>query len=392
MQTRVALDRSRGLFFCPSSLVYGLESYLRTSGESNHHRQSVSDRVPRYQLHHEDDWTEAEGIFTTAWCSDACWQQSAHRRILQPAICSHTHQREQAYLHRRAPRLDGHVLCISSSRPTCVYQQSYKRIPSATCQHRNCLVRRQWCWRCLSTAVAKVPRPMMKPITYFFPLAADFALRLGPNNDRSGQIKCKHYETSWFHNSRQIQTHTNKNEAKQRRLAHLPARFAFRQQETQQNNTGPKPQPKRSFAVHRCHVALLPLRPSAHRSSAWRSSPRSQWCWHLDRRRKLFPPTDALCDLPCWNGAFVQLAERASTENGLGFFAATAMTLVCCIMKTSVPDSTKSSCSDRSELRQAVQAQPDDLRFSSHSTKSMEVKQQSSRSEFNGSAWVRPWQ
>ena len=36
--------------------VYGLESYSRTSGESNHHRQSVSDtRVPRYQLHHEDD-------------------------------------------------------------------------------------------------------------------------------------------------------------------------------------------------------------------------------------------------------------------------------------------------------------------------------------------------
>ena len=35
--------------------VYGLESYSRTSGESNHHRQSVSDtRVPRYQLHHGD--------------------------------------------------------------------------------------------------------------------------------------------------------------------------------------------------------------------------------------------------------------------------------------------------------------------------------------------------
>ena len=36
--------------------VYGLESYSRTSWESNHHQQSVSDtRVPRYQLHHEDD-------------------------------------------------------------------------------------------------------------------------------------------------------------------------------------------------------------------------------------------------------------------------------------------------------------------------------------------------
>ena len=36
--------------------VYGLQSHSRTSGESNPHRQSVSDtRVPRYQLHHEDD-------------------------------------------------------------------------------------------------------------------------------------------------------------------------------------------------------------------------------------------------------------------------------------------------------------------------------------------------
>ena len=36
--------------------VCGLESYSRTSEETNHHRQSVSDtRVTRYQLHHEDD-------------------------------------------------------------------------------------------------------------------------------------------------------------------------------------------------------------------------------------------------------------------------------------------------------------------------------------------------
>ena len=49
-----------GFFFLSEPVafrrVYGLESYSRTSGESNHHRQSVSDtRVPRYQLHHEDD-------------------------------------------------------------------------------------------------------------------------------------------------------------------------------------------------------------------------------------------------------------------------------------------------------------------------------------------------
>ena len=38
------------------SASHGLESNSRTSVESNHHWQSVSDtRVPRYQLHHEDD-------------------------------------------------------------------------------------------------------------------------------------------------------------------------------------------------------------------------------------------------------------------------------------------------------------------------------------------------
>ena len=36
--------------------VYGLESYSRTSGESNRHRKSVSTTsVMPYQLHHEDD-------------------------------------------------------------------------------------------------------------------------------------------------------------------------------------------------------------------------------------------------------------------------------------------------------------------------------------------------
>ena len=36
--------------------VYGLESYSRTSGESNRHRKSVSTtRVMPYKLHHEDD-------------------------------------------------------------------------------------------------------------------------------------------------------------------------------------------------------------------------------------------------------------------------------------------------------------------------------------------------
>ena len=38
-------------------LVTRLEAYSRTSGESNHHRQSVRDtRVPQYQLGHEDTY------------------------------------------------------------------------------------------------------------------------------------------------------------------------------------------------------------------------------------------------------------------------------------------------------------------------------------------------
>ena len=47
-------------FFCRRPLPFGgspLEAYSRTSGESNHHRQSVNDtRVPWYQLSHEDTW------------------------------------------------------------------------------------------------------------------------------------------------------------------------------------------------------------------------------------------------------------------------------------------------------------------------------------------------
>ena len=59
-------------FFCPSPLPFGgstvLESYSRTSGESNHHRQSVSDtRMPRYQLSHEDDWCHL--LQRIAWCA-----------------------------------------------------------------------------------------------------------------------------------------------------------------------------------------------------------------------------------------------------------------------------------------------------------------------------------
>ena len=55
----------RNMIFFPSPAVYALrhgsfepESYSRTSGDSNHHRQSVSDtRVTPYQLSHEANWS-----------------------------------------------------------------------------------------------------------------------------------------------------------------------------------------------------------------------------------------------------------------------------------------------------------------------------------------------
>ena len=52
------VGRDTHFFFGRCPLPFGgspLEAYSQTSGESNHHRQSVSDtRVPRYQLSYED--------------------------------------------------------------------------------------------------------------------------------------------------------------------------------------------------------------------------------------------------------------------------------------------------------------------------------------------------
>ena len=53
-------ETKSSIFFGRRPLPFGgspLEACSRTSGESNHHRQSVSDtRVPRYQLSHEDTY------------------------------------------------------------------------------------------------------------------------------------------------------------------------------------------------------------------------------------------------------------------------------------------------------------------------------------------------
>ena len=71
--------------------VYGLESYSRTSGESNHHRQSVSDtRMPRYQLSHEDDSRSNGGLVRCPVCLQVggqrnwqcIWMCSTSSRIL----------------------------------------------------------------------------------------------------------------------------------------------------------------------------------------------------------------------------------------------------------------------------------------------------------------------
>ena len=78
-------------------------------------------------------------------------------------------------------------------------------------------------------------------LLFFFPsVAADLALRLGPDSERSGRKVCKKYETLWLHKRgkpwKKQQTQ-QKETRQQRRDANLPARFAFRQQRKQRNNT-----------------------------------------------------------------------------------------------------------------------------------------------------------
>ena len=64
----------------------------------------------------------------------------------------------------------------------------------------------------------------------FFPfVAADLALRLGPDSERSGRKVCKKYKTFWLHK-------TNRNTATAT-TRKSPARFVFRQQRKQRNNT-----------------------------------------------------------------------------------------------------------------------------------------------------------
>ena len=76
-----ALSSVDDFFFGRRPLPFGgspLEAYSRTSGESNHHRQSVSDtRVPPYQLSHEDTLLclalmRVRGSSNRAFCACNC--------------------------------------------------------------------------------------------------------------------------------------------------------------------------------------------------------------------------------------------------------------------------------------------------------------------------------
>ena len=60
----------------------------------------------------------------------------------------------------------------------------------------------------------------------FFPsVAADLALRLGPNSERSGKKVCKKYETLWLHNWGISWKHKQKTRTNKKRQQRRPAKF-----------------------------------------------------------------------------------------------------------------------------------------------------------------------
>ena len=84
--------------------------------------------------------------------------------------------------------------------------------------------------------------------SFFSSVAADLALRLGPDSERSGKKVCKKYETLWLHNRRTSWKHKN-NENKQKngnsddpQISRPDLRFASRENsETTQNGAGATP-------------------------------------------------------------------------------------------------------------------------------------------------------
>ena len=89
---------------------------------------------------------------------------------------------------------------------------------------------------------------MIDDTLFFSPsVAADLALRLGPDSERSGKIVCKKYETLWLQKTRQIngEKTTNKNQATAT-TRKSPGQICVSPAEktANQHKTGPEPQPK----------------------------------------------------------------------------------------------------------------------------------------------------
>jgi hypothetical protein len=81
----------------------------------------------------------------------------------------------------------------------------------------------------------------------FFSVAADLALRLGPDSERSGTKVCKKYETLWLHQRGKLwkTQHNNTPTATTRKSPRPDLRFVSRENsETTQNGAGATPNKK----------------------------------------------------------------------------------------------------------------------------------------------------
>ena len=85
----------------------------------------------------------------------------------------------------------------------------------------------------------------------FFSVAADLALRLGPDSERSGTKVCKKYETLWLH-QRGKSWKTNTTTRQQRRHANLPGQIcvSLAEKTAKQHKTGPEPHQTKNLQIH----------------------------------------------------------------------------------------------------------------------------------------------
>ena len=96
------------------------------------------------------------------------------------------------------------------------------------------------------TMATKSPnRKSMSRFSFFSSVAADLALRLGPDSERSGRKVCKKYETLWLHkrgkpwkNQQKRKKHGNRDDTQ---ISRPDLRFASRENsEKTQNGAGAK--------------------------------------------------------------------------------------------------------------------------------------------------------